>query len=67
MNNARGTFKATQPDAIEMTLTLTMPLGQWRELRDAQDKKYPGWRFAGLISRMIINAEANYVETTVAE
>lgn len=51
-----------RPDAVDVTLTVTMPLGQWRALRDSLNTKYPGWAFGDMIGRAITKAEAGFID-----
>ena len=51
-------FQPTDPDYINMTLTLTMTLGEWKRLK--LDHDYPGWRIQNIIGDMVKQAEAGY-------
>jgi hypothetical protein len=54
-------FKASKPDAIEMTMTLTMSLWEWKKLReDLRVANASGSEFHGKISAMISAAEAHF-------
>ena len=56
-----------RPDAVDVTLTITMPLGRWKELREQIAGKYPGWAFAELIARTVAKAEAGFTEEGIYE
>jgi hypothetical protein len=53
-------FVTENPDSIEMTMTITMSLGKWRELRKAIKEQYPGWEFANAISEMVHQATKHF-------
>jgi hypothetical protein len=57
-------FKATKPDTIEMTMTLTMTLWEWKKLReDLRVANVPGSDLHGKISAMVSAAEAHFRPT----
>lgn len=56
----KAQFKAESPNEIEMTLTITMPVGEWRALAKVIDSAYPGWQFLGVIRDLILQAEAHF-------
>lgn len=62
----RTRFELTHPDDAEATLTLTMTLGEWNNLRATLEKAgaYPGWRVARVISDMIVSAREHFVAST---
>lgn len=53
-------FRPANADEIEMTLTITMPLKQWRELSFQIANEYPGWQFVGIIRELILCADKHY-------
>ena len=64
----RGKFAFVNPDELEATLTVTMPIGRWREIRDglmsrAIPYSHHGNELAGLISQMINDAERKFYAT----
>ena len=54
----RGKFKLDNPDEMQASLTITMSVKQWRDLRDQLDSKWPSVRLAGFIGGLIRQAEA---------
>jgi hypothetical protein len=56
----KASFKAAQPDEIEMTLTLTMPLKEWREFAATIKQDYPGWKIKGIIQDLIDAANRHF-------
>ena len=63
-------IKATvkDPDDIAVTLTITMPLRDWKRLEGQVSREYPGWRLGSAIAditrRMgqIVNVESMDIE-----
>ena len=58
-------FKAENPDSHEYTMTMTMPLGDWTELRDQLygGKTYAAWPASTLtsaINDMVSQAQKIY-------
>lgn len=49
-----------KPNEIEMTLQITMPLGDWRKLKNQLGTGYPVWRLSEEITFMIKKAEAQF-------
>lgn len=60
-------FQPADPDAIEMTLTITMPLKAWRELSFQIANKYPGWQFVGIIRELILYADKHFEQAGESE
>lgn len=57
----RAVLKTTNPDEIEFTLTVTMSLKDWKELREAVDgKTWPASRLHEQISDMVIHATKHF-------
>ncbi len=38
------------PDVIPVTLTITMTLGEWKELREQMGREYPAYKFSDAIN-----------------
>ena len=61
-------FQATKQDEIEYTLTMTMPLKEWKELRALIDEpgqnQYPAWHLVKVIREMIIKANAHWADNS---
>lgn len=55
-----GFFKLNDPDEIEATLTVTMPIKDWKALRDKMVDYYPGWDFKNLINNAVNTAENRF-------
>ncbi len=53
-------FQAENPETIEMTLTVTMPLAAWRKLREQLGEGYPGWELRSAISGMVLHATKHF-------
>ena len=61
-------FKIENPDTIQMTLTLTMPLGQWRKLKDETERATEELgqarkEFAGLLQ--ILQVHEDFIDELV--
>lgn len=54
------TLKVEKPDGIEMTLTMTMTLGQWKELRAQLAGAWPAWELGSAIREMIQKADTHF-------
>lgn len=39
-----------QPESINVTLTITMPMRDWNRLREQLPREYPSWRLGDAIS-----------------
>jgi hypothetical protein len=53
-------LKVENPDGIELTLTMTMTLGQWKELRGQLAGKWPAWDLGNAIREMIQKADTHF-------
>jgi len=53
-------FKATDPNTIEFSLTMSMPLKDWRGMSDQLSEKWPSSTLASEIQSMVIQAEKVY-------
>jgi hypothetical protein len=52
-----ATFSANKPEDIEFSLTLTMKLKDWLQLREQLSSDYPSWRVGSEISDMVMQAK----------
>ena len=43
----------SRPNDIELTMALTMTLGQWKDLAEQCADHYPGWKLSSVIRRMV--------------
>ena len=46
-------MKATNPDRIEFSLTITLELKEWKELQEQLSRDYPSWELSSKITSMI--------------
>jgi hypothetical protein len=53
-------FKVLNPDAIEMELTVKMPLRDWKRLQEQLPNKYPAYRLIEQIADMTRQAEKHF-------
>lgn len=60
----RAKFQTESPDEISMTLTMTMPLGQWKKLRSQLAQDWPSWDVGRQISDMVRQAEEKFYPTS---
>lgn len=58
----KGTYCITNPDLIECTLKITMPLGDWKNLKSQLDSKHPNRKLADMISRLVGKATVEFEE-----
>jgi hypothetical protein len=63
----RGVFSLTKPNIAEATLTVTMTVGEWKQVREQISDKWPGWTFAALIGNLIRHAEQSFQEQVESE
>lgn len=63
----KALFQPANPDEIEMTLTITMPLGAWRRLALQIASEYPGWQFVGIIRELILFADKHFEQPGESE
>lgn len=59
----RTVFKLQQPDTIEATMTITMPLNEWKALRTELSGRWPSSRLSDQIDVMVSKAEQIFVGT----
>jgi hypothetical protein len=56
----KATFPATDPNEISFSLTVTMPLKKWRELKAQLTDKYPSWELSRAITDMVFQAQKSF-------
>lgn len=56
----RSSFFTTNPDKIELTLTLTMTLGEWKQLLQQTVDKWPSSDLKSLIQDMTSHADKHF-------
>ncbi|MCH8868065.1 MAG: hypothetical protein IID58_14620 [Proteobacteria bacterium] len=52
----KARFEVTAPQEMEFTMTITMTLKEWEQLRKQCHNEYPGFKLATLISEMVVLA-----------
>ena len=61
-------FRAVNQSEIEFSLTITMPLQEWRRLKKQMDtigaSEFPAWRIVSAIREMVTQANTHWVEKT---
>jgi hypothetical protein len=62
----KAVFNVENPDDVEFTLTITMPLGEWKRLKDQLANSYPAWKLGHAISDMIRQADTHFHQKTDA-
>lgn len=60
-------FRIENPDAVQMTLTMTMTAAEWKELRDQLKSTYPSWKLSSAIANMVDSATKAFSATTESE
>ena len=56
----KARFQSTNPDEIEFSLTVTMPLKEWKEVRRHLQGAWPSWELGQAIADMIITANSTF-------
>lgn len=61
----KATYKLTDPDSVEATMTITMTLGNWKKLRDklaAQPNamSYPNFKLRDVIDDLVKKAQERF-------
>lgn len=67
-----GNFSAKNPDKIQMEMRITMPMGDWKRLRDQlrsseRSTEYPSWQLRTDIDCMVQKAEKEFYPDPQAE
>ena len=52
-----ATFRLTNPGKCDATMTLTMPMEEWRALMRQLPHEWPSWKFANAIAEMLGKGE----------
>ncbi len=52
----------TNPNGVNFTLSMTMTLKEWMDLRDQLSKKYPSWDLSSKINEMVYFADKHWNE-----
>jgi hypothetical protein len=53
-------YKIQKLDEVNATLTLTMEIKHWRELREQLTTKYPSWKFGEQIMLMLREFDTHF-------
>lgn len=56
----KADIRAEKPGEIEFTVTLTMPLKNWIELRDSLSEKWPATDLRYAINQMVHQAQEKF-------
>lgn len=56
----KSTFEATKPNEIEFSLTVTMTLKEWVNLKAQMSKDWPSWKLSAAISDMVLEATRTF-------
>ncbi len=59
----RANFNIEEPDKLEATIHITMPLSQWKELSAQLTNSYPSWKLSSVITSLVYQAQKTFVET----
>jgi hypothetical protein len=64
----RSTIKATNPNEVDFTMSVTMPLGDWRKLAaQLESNAHPSWVLSRDIRNLVSKATAEFVVEGEAE
>jgi hypothetical protein len=53
-------MQVVNPDSVNLSLTITMSLGEWKQLRDQLARTYPSWRLAETIGETVTHVEQHF-------
>ena len=53
---------ASHPSEIELTMALTMTVGDWLNLAEQCKDKYPGWQLTSAIANAVNNVKQKFEE-----
>ena len=56
----RAKFETAKPDEIELSLTMTMPIKDWQELKGQLQDNRPSFELGQAITEMIIEASSTF-------
>lgn len=56
----RVRFEMTKPDDMEATMTITMTVKRWKELRAELPDKWPAWDLGRAIGDVVRQAEESF-------
>ena len=58
----RATFQIEKPHVIDCSMTIIMPLEDWKELQDQLHSKWPSSELASVITSLILQAQKTFEE-----
>ena len=56
----KGTFGIQNLSDVEATVTVTMTVGEWREVLKQLSTKWPSWKFGEAILNMVTAFDKNF-------
>lgn len=67
-----ASLKIAKPDETEITVTLTMPLSDWKRLRNQLEASpvftaYPSWKMIEVIRDLVLHAETTFTASVTEE
>jgi len=51
------------PDSVAVTMTITMTLGEWRQLGADLPTRYPAWKLGSAITSVIFKLQHDSIES----
>jgi len=49
----KATATIVDPEKVQLTIALTMTVGQWKELMAKLPSEYPAWKFSALVREVL--------------
>lgn len=59
---AKVTAEFISTDNVEVTMTITMPMRDWKALRDDLPTRWPAWKIGSAISQVVRALEGRVTE-----
>lgn len=57
MSDFSSTFRVCDPNNVQMTLTVTMSMRNWKRLAEQLDSDYPSWKLHNAIKHLVEQGE----------
>jgi hypothetical protein len=57
----RSKLTVLNPESIELELTVSMTLREWKQLRAQLGQGYPAWQFGIVIGNLVDHADKHFV------
>lgn len=54
-------YRATDPNTIELSMTITMSLADWSRLKEQLTASYPSWKLSDSIRNIMIEAHEHFI------